>query len=215
MPTETGYTYCIMMKIAFALLVVFALAVPITASANLEITCSKKDNLQAPQPGGGDYVKTVTEAVLQEFPKAKVNCTSCYRDIEDQKRACRNACGGNENGCPGTCAPPGQSQHQKLEIATCDLSGLGDKGDVKKGCDFLFKLCKEKFEGRCGIGGYPGGSHHFGASTSAKPSAWNQCAFLKPKMGIETAMGEQTMDKLNSWWSRIMHRTRGGEDQFH
>lgn len=39
--------------------------------------------------------------------------TSGYRNIEQQKAACKNVCG-NPNGCPGLCAKPGQSNHQKV-----------------------------------------------------------------------------------------------------
>lgn len=37
--------------------------------------------------------------------------TSGYRSVADQREACRHVCG-NPNGCPGTCAKPGTSNHQ-------------------------------------------------------------------------------------------------------
>lgn len=37
--------------------------------------------------------------------------TSGYRSPAEQRAACRNLCG-NPNGCPGTCAKPGESNHQ-------------------------------------------------------------------------------------------------------
>jgi len=37
--------------------------------------------------------------------------TSGIRDDAAQRRACIGVCG-NPNGCPGTCAPPGQSNHR-------------------------------------------------------------------------------------------------------
>jgi hypothetical protein len=41
----------------------------------------------------------------------KGRVTSGYRDPARQRQACINVCG-NPNGCPGTCAPPGESNHQ-------------------------------------------------------------------------------------------------------
>lgn len=38
--------------------------------------------------------------------------TDGYRSVADQREACRHLCG-NANGCPGRCAQPGTSNHQK------------------------------------------------------------------------------------------------------
>lgn len=38
--------------------------------------------------------------------------TSGYRTVAQQRQACIGVCG-NPNGCEGTCAPPGESNHQR------------------------------------------------------------------------------------------------------
>ena len=49
--------------------------------------------------------------------------TSGYRSDSAQRDACIHVCG-NPNGCPGTCAPPGQSNHRgtKYPLGAVDVS---------------------------------------------------------------------------------------------
>jgi hypothetical protein len=58
-------------------------------------------------------------------------------------------------------------------VAVCDISGLPSNG-----CHILKKLCDEKYDGKCGIGGYGGGGYHFGVNDTHF-SSWNKCAGLK------------------------------------
>lgn len=122
-----------------------------------------------------DYVKTLSE-MLKGIGARQVTCTSGYRSPESQAAACKKICG-NPNGCPNLCAPPGRSQHQKTYIATCDLGGM-----PANGCSLLKKLCDEKFDGKCGVGGYPGGGYHFGVN-DYRFSSWNRCAGLPRSKG--------------------------------
>jgi hypothetical protein len=201
---KTSYTR-FMLKAGLFSLSLFLMGTS-AAQAHLQIACSDPSNLKSVQP---EYEKTLKQALDEAgYKGVTIKCTSCYRNVIQQANACRRVCG-NPQGCPGRCARPGSSQHQKKQIATCDLSGLSQKGGVRGGCDFLAKLCNEKFGGKCGVGGYPGGSHHFGAGDD-KPSAWNQCAYVKAKLGINVSQGQRTYDMLNTLRQRVYHRQRGG-----
>lgn len=148
-----------------------------TGTHELSVTCSDPSNLANSNP---DYVLTVS-AMLRNIGAKKVNCGSCYRDKEEQRRACRRICG--RDSCPSLCAAPGRSQHQKKWIAVCDLSGLGANG-----CYKLKQLCDQKFGGKCGIGGYRSGGYHFGVGDNHF-SRWNRCA------GLSRAPGNYPPDK--------------------
>ena len=43
-----------------------------------------------------------------------IDVVESYRSCRDQRQACRQICGSGQ-GCPGTCAPPGLSWHQRGE----------------------------------------------------------------------------------------------------
>lgn len=121
-----------------------------------------------------EYAATLSE-MLKALGAKKVNCISGYRSPEQQRQACIRVCG-NPEGCPSRCARPGSSQHQRTNVATCDLAGMPSDS-----CWKLKKLCDEKFDGKCGIGGYPSGGYHFGVN-DYRFSAWNRCAALpRPK----------------------------------
>jgi hypothetical protein len=195
-----------MSRSGFFILCLLVTAAPV-AHAKLDIVCGQKQTITQ------QYEQTLRQELDQAgYKDVTIKCTSCYRSPVQQAAACRRICG-KASGCPGRCAPPGRSQHQKKQISTCDLSGLSQKGGVRAGCELLAKICNEKFGGKCGVGGYPGGSHHFGA-TDDHPSAWNQCAFVKAKLGIDTSRGRQTFDRLSAIKSRIEFRKRGYEDRW-
>lgn len=143
-----------------------ALAAPLS-TPHLRVDCSDPSNLPSANP---EYVKTLSDMLMQIGAK-KVTCTSCYRDIDSQRRACVRVCG-NPEGCKNRCAKPGRSQHQRKNVATCDLSGMPEGS-----CWTLKKLCDEKYGGKCGIGGYAGGGYHFGVG-DYRFSAWNKCKGL-------------------------------------
>ena len=137
------------------------------STPELQVVCPDPSNLTGKTP---DYVKTLSE-YLKGLGAKTVKCTSCYRSVDQQRAACIRHCG-NPNGCPNVCAPPGRSQHQKQNIAVCDLGGM-----PANSCGALKKLCDEKFGGKCGIGGYGGGAYHFGVN-DYRFSRWNRCAGL-------------------------------------
>ncbi len=174
----------------FALFFVFA---PIAAASNFQVVCSDPSNLTTVQP---DYRNTMQEFLQQRFPGATVRCTSCYRSPVAQANACASICGerGRTHGCPGYCAPPGSSQHQKKPIATCDLSGPELARNKQETCNKLMQLCREKYRGLCGIGGYPGGSFHFGAGDS-RFSSWNVCAGLRNNGNLPDESPEQLRER--------------------
>jgi len=142
------------------------------STPQVHIRCPDPSNLSAANP---EYVAALSD-MLKQLGAKTVNCTSCYRPPEEQRRACVRICG-NPNGCPGRCAPPGRSQHQRRNVATCDLSGMPEGS-----CWTLKKLCDEKYGGKCGIGGYVGGGYHFGVG-DYRFSAWNKCGGLPRKPG--------------------------------
>lgn len=147
-------------------------AAPVVSTPQLAI--AKNVDTRALENANPEYVKTLSE-MLKALGAKKVVCTSGYRSPDEQRRACIRICG-NPNGCPNLCAPPGRSQHQQTSIATCDLAGLTN------GCYELKRLCDEKFNGKCGIGGYAGGGYHFGVNDT-RFSAWNKCAGLPRNKG--------------------------------
>jgi hypothetical protein len=140
---------------------------PPAKDRKLEVTCRESFTVTKDK----EYQKLVGE--LEALGANRVQCFSCYRDPEYQKQLCLGMCG--KIACPGRCAAPGKSQHQKKHIVTCDLTGL-PKG--QPGCEMLKKLCDEQYGGKCGIGGYPGGGFHFGVHDDHF-SSWNQCRNLK------------------------------------
>lgn len=56
----------------------------------------------------------------------KISISSSYRSCADQQRACNDICGGGCNGCPGRCAPCGQSYHQKGNAIDLSASACKD-----------------------------------------------------------------------------------------
>ncbi|MGZ3713426.1 MAG: hypothetical protein ACXVBE_16800 [Bdellovibrionota bacterium] len=139
-----------------------------------ELTISKNVDTRALVNANPDYVKTLSER-LKALGAKKVVCTSGYRSPEQQRAACHRICGADS--CPNLCAPPGRSQHQQLSIATCDLGGM-----PANSCWELKKLCDDKYGGKCGVGGYPGGGYHFGVNDNHF-SRWNRCAGLPREPG--------------------------------
>ncbi|MGZ3652350.1 MAG: hypothetical protein ACXVB9_10865 [Bdellovibrionota bacterium] len=109
--------------------------------------------------GGKDYVSILNKALV-EAGAQKVVCSSAYRTPEEQAAACKSICHGAAS-CPGLCAAPCHSQHQK-KVAVCDFDG-GWKS-ATEGCQALKKICDSKFEGKCGIGAYGGDHYHFGVN---------------------------------------------------
>lgn len=148
--------------------------------SHVNVTCSDPSNLDRP---GAQPLEERLGKFAQENnfgPNVRVVCMSCYRSPQHQAvlfNACEQRRGvGN---CGGFVARPGQSQHQKREIATCDLTGIPDQSQEVRTrmCTKLRELCDKEFGGLCGIGGYPSGSYHFGVG-APQFSAWNQCGFL-------------------------------------
>ncbi len=127
--------------------------------------------------GKKDYVSMLDKA-LKEAGGKEVKCTSGYRSPEEQAAACKKICKGATS-CPGLCAAPCHSQHQK-ELAVCDLKGIASS--PQEGCQKLKEICDKNFDGKCGIGGYGGDAYHFGVGDDHF-SAWNKCGFLKGNDG--------------------------------
>ena len=61
---------------------------------------------------------TLTPEAMESFRRAerlagqRIDVVQSYRSCRQQARACNRICG-NRGGCPGTCAPPGFSWHQR------------------------------------------------------------------------------------------------------
>lgn len=158
------------------------------STPEVTVVCPNPSNIQ-----NTPYVKTLSEH-LKKLGAKTVKCTSCYRSPEDQRRTCRSVCRNVSrdkwfssdpgDGCHNICAPPGRSQHQKINIATCDLGGM-----PANGCWSLKKLCDEKYGSKCGVGGYGGGAYHFGVN-DYRFSRWGTCGGLKAPPGNYPPMGQ-------------------------
>jgi hypothetical protein len=170
-------------------------AVPPAVDRHLEVTCRDPRTVKNDQR----YKEVVGN--LEAIGAKGIQCFSCYRDPEYQRQLCNRICGADS--CPGRCARPGFSQHQKQNLVTCDLNGI-PKG--APGCEMLKKLCDEKYGGLCGIGGYPGGSFHFGVHDDHF-SAWNQCGYLK---GNVTKRATDMRERWQSIVRRIRFLLGGG-----
>ncbi len=157
-----------------------------------------------PQP---DYEKTMKEGTAAKGANAK--CNSGYRSADTQRKICAEMPNCGPQGCPGRCAPPGRSNHQ--HVATCDIQGL--PGGAKQGCDFLFEMCQQMRSRdrslQCEIGGYGSGAHHLAVGKGIKPSAYNQCKYLKSKMGMDPGRDKRLQDDANKLEKEIM----GGNPQ--
>lgn len=170
-----------------------------SSSGGQKWTCTAMEKINAQK--NPDYKKEMEEAARKDGENS--DATSCYRTPEEQRQACIGICG-NGDGCPGSCAPPGRSNHQK--VSTADIQGL--KGDVKAGCEYLYNRCQTLRASNpsmgCEIGGYGSGAHHF-AFGPIKNSAYNQCAFLKPKMGQDPSAWKKQEEEGNKLYNEVMN----------
>jgi hypothetical protein len=77
-----------------------------------ERVCARAEDLQT---RGG---VTLTPEAMAAFVEAErlagknIEVVESFRSCRQQARACKRICG-NRNGCPGLCAPPGLSWHQR------------------------------------------------------------------------------------------------------
>jgi hypothetical protein len=76
---------------------------------------------------------TLQPAALAAYREAQrrtggaIEVVQSYRSCQEQAEACRNICG-DPSGCPGLCAPPGQSYHQlgaAIDITQASLDTPG------------------------------------------------------------------------------------------
>ena len=100
-----------MAVVVLALLLVGRLVSRGDAIARSESVCSHPPKLQT----RGDV--TLQPKAMKAFQKAqrlsgqRIAVVQSYRSCAAQALACLNICG-DKDGCPGTCARPGQSYHQ-------------------------------------------------------------------------------------------------------
>lgn len=169
---------------AFRFFEAMALLCLIVAPAQAGVTVSGGCDLKfINQQTNPSYREVFESQVKDKLSDKAITWTSCYRDNAQQLAICREKCPGHADSCPGTCAPAGQSNHQK--VSTADVGGI--PGDVKAGCEFLYGVCQamraQDQNLACEIGGYGPGGHHLAVGKGIKNTAYNQCAYLKPKMG--------------------------------
>jgi hypothetical protein len=101
---------------------VFVVAAAIAAGAGLlgfiagddpvEPVCARPDDLERYR--GIRLTAEAMDAFRQAEREAgrRIDVVHSYRSCWQQARACRQVCGSRQ-GCPGTCAPPGLSWHQR------------------------------------------------------------------------------------------------------
>jgi hypothetical protein len=78
---------------------------------------------------------TLTAEAMESFRQAEsvagqIEVIQSFRSCREQARACRRICG-NRMGCPGTCAPPGLSWHQRGLAIDISEESLADPGVIE------------------------------------------------------------------------------------
>jgi hypothetical protein len=74
---------------------------------------------------------TLTPEAMEAFRQAerlagqRIEVIESFRSCREQARACQRICG-NRMGCPGTCAAPGLSWHQRGLAIDISAESLGD-----------------------------------------------------------------------------------------
>lgn len=177
-------------------------AFPGNARGDLTITgCDKQKIAQQVSPG---YEDTFRKMIKEKLGDAKVEWNSCYRSTEEQRKICGKMPGCSPEGCPGRCAPPGRSNHQ--HVSTADVQKI--PGDVKAGCEFLYNVCQtmrgQDINLACEIGGYGAGAHHLAVGKGIRNNAYNQCAYLKPKMGAPPPKTDELKKDGDDLFKKIM-----------
>jgi hypothetical protein len=90
-----------------------------------ERVCARAEDLRT---RGG---VTLTPEAMAAFVEAErlagkdIEVVESFRSCRQQARACKRICG-NRNGCPGLCAPPGLSWHQRGMAIDISEGSLAD-----------------------------------------------------------------------------------------
>lgn len=105
-----------------------ALTFALTREDTVERVCSRPNDLRT-----RDGVTLVADA-MEAFGEAEaavgdIDVVHSYRSCREQARACRGICG--RRSCPGLCAPPGLSWHQRGLAIDITQDSLDTPGTVQ------------------------------------------------------------------------------------
>jgi hypothetical protein len=95
----------------------------------VERVCGRLDDLV--RDGSVRLVADAMEAFREaETAVGEVDVVESYRSCREQAAACERICG-SRRGCPGTCAPPGLSWHQRGEAVDVTQEMLDTPGVIE------------------------------------------------------------------------------------
>jgi hypothetical protein len=113
--------------VAIGFVVTFAL---LRGSGGVERVCSRPEDLRTRRG------ITLTAEAMEAFRRAEasvriqIEVGESYRSCKAQALACERICG-NRQGCPGQCAPPGLSWHQRGEAVDITQTMLDTPGVIE------------------------------------------------------------------------------------
>ncbi len=95
-----------------------------------ERVCSRPEELRT--RGSVTLVAEAMDAFLdaQDSAGLEIDVVESYRTCREQALACKRLCGSRQ-GCPGTCAPPGLSWHQRAEAIDVTQEMLDTPGVIE------------------------------------------------------------------------------------
>jgi hypothetical protein len=99
-------------------------------SGGVERVCAQPDDLETRR--GITLMAEAMEAFRSAETAAgiRIEVGESYRSCREQGLACERICG-NRQGCPGTCAPPGLSWHQRGQAIDVTQTMLDTPGVVE------------------------------------------------------------------------------------
>ena len=111
--------------LALAVVAATATGVVLWATAEPERVCARSEELRTRR--GVTLLPEAMESFLEAERLAgeRIEVIESFRSCRRQARACLRICG-NRMGCPGRCAPPGLSWHQRGLAIDISQESLGD-----------------------------------------------------------------------------------------
>jgi hypothetical protein len=98
--------------------------------AGVERVCSRPDELRT--RGNVTLIPDATDALVQAETSIghEIEVVESYRSCRQQALACVQICG-SRRGCPGACAPPGLSWHQRAAAIDVTQTMLDEPGVIE------------------------------------------------------------------------------------
>jgi hypothetical protein len=107
-----------------------ALAFVVFRDEGIERVCSRPDELRT--RGNVTLIPDAMEAFLEaeDAVGQRIDVVESYRTCREQAAACKGICG-SRRGCPGACAPPGLSWHQRAAAIDVTQEMLDTPGVIR------------------------------------------------------------------------------------